>query len=205
MLSLSYDLPVSVMLHSLQFTDHLPWPHGMVNSQLNVRFRIFLELVGHPSIFAYYFVNTVNSDLLLVAYNCVYSRELCYFRWSHWSLYEWVIESFTQSFIQKRRLIFVFILQSDKDVVLLLLKYSLQYYCGCYISHNSCSQAHFDILKRWFRCLDHRGESVLYNFSKDYSNLPHPPHHSAQNLYTKLHLLFLRHICAVLHNYVWFS
>ncbi len=166
MLSLSYDLPVSVMLHSLQFTDHLPWPHGMVNSQLNVRFRIFLELLGHPNIFAYYFVNTVNSE------------------------------------------IFVFILQSDKDVVLLLLKYNLQYYCRCYISHNSCSQAHFDILKRWFRCLDHRGESVLYNFSKDYSygvDLPHPPHHSAQNLYTKLHLLFLRHICAVLHNYVWFS
>ncbi len=205
MLSLSYDLPVSVMLYSLQFTDHLPWPHGMVNSQLNVRFRIFLELVGHPSIFAYYFVNTVNSDLLLVAYNCVYSRELCYFRWSHWSLYEWVIESFTQIIHSKTQINFCFHFAKWQRCFLLLLKYHLQYYCGCYISHNSCSQAHFDILKRWFRGLDHRGESVLYNFSKDYSNLPHPPHHSAQNLYTKLHLVFFRHICAVLNNYVWFS
>lgn len=64
MLSLSYDLPVS-----LPFTNPLLWLYGTVKCLINAQYW-----VGHT--FAHCFMNAVNSGML-------YSKEVCDFGWSH--------------------------------------------------------------------------------------------------------------------------
>lgn len=73
------------------FTTPLPWLHGIVKCPMDTHLRISPEIVSHPGIFAYIFINTMHSDILLILHLVIcllHSREISIFGFSHFVVYE---------------------------------------------------------------------------------------------------------------------